>query len=116
MSRETEQFVWRSGQHTHILSPPCIRRISMRRHSLSLITAACAIVACGDPESSDHRGYTKAPLENPGVMIGGEDRTTMAEMNEPLLPSAEELEVEEEGAAPQGGQAGGQAKAAPLPP
>src|SRR5919108_6562388 len=28
--------------------------------------------ACGDPETNDHRGYTKAPLEHPSVVIRGE--------------------------------------------
>ncbi|NIP82970.1 MAG: c-type cytochrome, partial [Gemmatimonadetes bacterium] len=46
-------------------------------------------VACGDPETSDARGYTKAPLEDPGILVDGEEPTAMAELGTPDRPRAE---------------------------
>lgn len=59
-----------------------------------LIVAAAA--ACGDPETTDNRGYTKAPLENPGVLVGGERRGTMSDYGSPNRVVAEELRLPEE--------------------
>ena len=59
-----------------------------------------ALAACGDPDTNDRRGYTKAPLENPGVLIEGENATAMASMsrtNRPRPPLT--LETEEPAAA-----------------
>lgn len=44
------------------------------------------VLACGDPETNDRRGYTKAPLENPGVLVGGEDVSPMVALGQPDLP------------------------------
>ncbi len=35
------------------------------------------LVSCGDPATGDERGYTKAPLENPGLLVGGEPQSAM---------------------------------------
>lgn len=59
---------------------------------LVVVTAS----ACGDPESTDHRGYTKAPLEKPGLLISGERRGTMADYGSPNRVVAEELRLPEE--------------------
>lgn len=48
--------------------------------------AALGAAACGDPESTDHRGYTKAPLENPGFTVEGEPTTLMDELGDPTYP------------------------------
>lgn len=45
-----------------------------------------AFAACGDPDTEDRRGYTKAPLEDAGLLIAGEDATVMAAMNRPNRP------------------------------
>lgn len=45
-----------------------------------------ALAACADPGTNDRRGYTKAPLENPGLLVKGEDATVMAAMSRPNLP------------------------------
>jgi hypothetical protein len=45
-----------------------------------------ALTACGDPETEDRRGYTKAPLESAGLLIRGEEPTIMGEMNETIRP------------------------------
>ena len=41
----------------------------------ALVLAALSVVlasGCGDPETSDDRGYTKAPMENPAPIIDGD--------------------------------------------
>ncbi|CAN5774745.1 hypothetical protein BH23GEM10_BH23GEM10_11210 [soil metagenome] len=47
-----------------------------RRVALPLL--ALSFAACGDPDTTDARGYTKAPLENPHVLISGEEPGEMA--------------------------------------
>ena len=71
--------------------------------------AACALLlalaACADPGTSDTRGYTKAPLEDPGLLVGGEDATEMAAMsrtNRPRPPLS--MEVGEPAAAEEEGE------------
>lgn len=44
------------------------------------------VLACGDPDTNDRRGYTKAPLENPGIIVGGEDASPMVALGQPDLP------------------------------
>jgi len=57
----------------------------------------CAAAAgCGDPETTDRRGYTKAPLEKPFVLIGGQDRSAMDELGEPNRVEPREIELAEE--------------------
>lgn len=51
-----------------------------------VVALALGALACGDPDTNDRRGYTKAPLENPGLLVGGEDASEMAGMNRPNLP------------------------------
>lgn len=46
----------------------------------------CVMVGCADANTSDNRGYTKAPLEDPGVVIKAEGSSTMDEMGAPVLP------------------------------
>lgn len=79
----------------------------MRR--IWILTLALGVVACGDPETEDERGYTKAPLENPGLLVAGEAASPMAELGRPDLPrTEEELWVEEqETGGPAGGEAAG---------
>lgn len=45
-----------------------------------------ALTACGDPETTDTRGYTKAPLETPQVMIRGEEPGPLSGMGQPNRP------------------------------
>jgi mono/diheme cytochrome c family protein len=54
------------------------------------------LAACGDQETTDPRGYTKAPLENPTVMIEGERPGTVAQYGQPNRVVAEEIELPEE--------------------
>jgi hypothetical protein len=53
--------------------------------SAALLTVF-AFAACGDPNTSDARGYTKAPLERAGVIIKGEGSSAMDSLGSPILP------------------------------
>ena len=61
----------------------------MRNHAL-LRAAGClatiALLGCGDAETNDNRGYTKAPLEEPGVLIKSEGSSDMDALGSPVLP------------------------------
>lgn len=68
---------------------------------LAAATLFLALAACGDPETGDRRGYTKAPLEDPSLLVQGENATVMSAMSRPNLPrpphDIELPEAEEEG-------------------
>lgn len=64
--------------------------------AISLV--AVLTFGCGDPETEDNRGYTKAPLEKPKVLIGGEARTAMDSLGTPIRPVAMEIQLPEEAA------------------
>ncbi len=76
--------------------------------------ALAMAAACGDPETNDDRGYTKAPLEHPTVLIDGEEPTQMAALREPLTPAIREVPLPD--TTPAAGQApAGQAPAGQPP-
>ncbi len=56
----------------------------MKRTSIA-VALLVVVAACGDPVTSDDRGYTKAPLENPGLMVEGEASSPMNDLGEPGL-------------------------------
>lgn len=60
---------------------------------LVVVTAA----ACGDPATEDARGYTKAPLESPGLVIGGEPESALGvePTLEPGLTAVDPASIEE---------------------
>jgi hypothetical protein len=64
----------------------------MRAKAWFALAAALLAGGCGDPETSDDRGYTKAPLERPTVMIDGEEPSEMRDFGAPRLPETEPLE------------------------
>ena len=68
---------------------------------------ALALAACGDPDSTDGRGYTKAPLENPSVVIRGENPSDVSRYGTPNRVVAEAIELPEAAPAAAGGAAGG---------
>ena len=73
----------------------------MRRRLL----AACVILAaggCGDPATDDDRGYTKAPLENPGLFIESTEEHRLWEYGRPELPQAVEVTPPQDSPAPAG--------------
>lgn len=57
-----------------------------------LALAALGLIACGDPETTDNRGYTKAPLEEPGLPVRGEPESVMDELGDPTYPVVKVLE------------------------
>lgn len=66
----------------------------MRMAGAAMLVLATA--ACGDPGSTDDRGYTKAPLERPGLLISGERPGDMAAYGSPNRVVVEELPLPEE--------------------
>jgi mono/diheme cytochrome c family protein len=60
------------------------------------VLVVVAAGACGDPDTTDDRGYTKAPLENPSVLISGEHAGEMAQYGSPNRVIAEELQLPEQ--------------------
>jgi hypothetical protein len=74
----------------------------MTKMPRSVLLTACvlALAACGDPDTNDARGYTKAPLEEPGWTVTGEDPTEMAELGDPVrVPSMDTAAAEVQPAA-----------------
>jgi hypothetical protein len=63
----------------------------MRNGSLVVVVLVLGLSACGDEETTDTRGYTKAPLETPAVMVGREARTEMDRLGVPNRPRGEEI-------------------------
>jgi hypothetical protein len=61
------------------------------RHGLMAL-AVLALAACGDPNFESARGYVKAPLERPGLVVQGEEVSEMSELGEPTLPRAPQPE------------------------
>jgi hypothetical protein len=53
------------------------------------LAGLAALAACGDSESSDKRGYTKAPLEHAGLIIKPEKPSVMNALGKPLMPTTE---------------------------
>ncbi len=47
------------------------------------------LAACGDSESTDKRGYTKSPLESPGIIIRPEKPSVMNSLGTPIMPTLE---------------------------
>jgi mono/diheme cytochrome c family protein len=66
----------------------------------TILVAALLAVGCGDPDTSDDRGYTKAPLERPTVLVKGEPASEMDQLGTPLLPAAPVIEAEPDTAKP----------------
>lgn len=52
----------------------------------ALWIAVVGLAACGDAETNDRRGYTKAPLEKPSVVVTPEPGATFEGMDRPALP------------------------------
>lgn len=62
----------------------------------SLLILAVVTAACGDPKTTDHRGYTKAPLEQPDVFVKGEPHTPISNLGHPNYPDAPLIEPEKD--------------------
>ena len=75
--------------------------MSRRLRTLPLL-ALLIVAGCGDPETDDDRGYTKAPLENPGLIIESADEHALREFGRANLPVAREIEPPAATTAPAG--------------
>ena len=51
-----------------------------------LLTLTVLALGCGDPATEDDRGYTKAPLEEPGLLVTGEPGPTVPGVTVELEP------------------------------
>lgn len=60
---------------------------------VGLLLLCVGAAGCGDPATNDRRGYTKAPLEKPFLIIGGQERTAMDELGEPDRLEPVELDM-----------------------
>lgn len=60
--------------------------MKQRRSWIVVAVAAGLLVACGDMDTPDDRGYTKAPLEKPGLRIVPEEPTEMDRLGDPIRP------------------------------
>jgi mono/diheme cytochrome c family protein len=61
-----------------------------------LLVMGTAAAACGDPATTDSRGYTKAPLEKPGLLIGGERPGSISDYGSPNRVVVEVLQLPEQ--------------------
>jgi mono/diheme cytochrome c family protein len=59
---------------------------------ISMFVAGSA-AACGDPDTADRRGYTKAPLERPGLLVRGEGASAMRDLGSPNYTRADEIDL-----------------------
>ncbi|HEX6588234.1 MAG TPA: hypothetical protein VF039_04380 [Longimicrobiales bacterium] len=67
----------------------------MKKTLRPAVLAVLALAACGDSETNDPRGYTKAPTEDPGWTVDAEQPTDMAELGDPIrVPSMDTLAEE----------------------
>lgn len=64
----------------------------MRREIGAVAVAALLAIGCGDEETTDRRGYTKAPLEVPALLIDAEEVTEMDRLGTPNRPRGEWIE------------------------
>ncbi len=53
------------------------------------------LFGCGDPATSDRRGYTKAPLERPGLIIRTAEEHPLEEFARRVLPMPSDQSVQQ---------------------
>ena len=58
------------------------------------VVALGGLAACGDANTNDNRGYTKAPLEQPNVLIRAEGSSAMDSLGTPIVPKDTLITVE----------------------
>lgn len=79
----------------------------------TVMVAVLVLAACGDPDTRDERGYTKAPLERPTVLVQGEPASEMDALGNPAMPDAPLIEAEPD-TAQKAATPGGQPAPAPA--
>lgn len=78
-------------------------------HKYMIVALVLIAAGCGDSNTNDHRGYTKAPLEEPKVLVKAEHASDMVRYGEPNLPEAPLIEAEKESKEAPAGPTGGTA-------
>lgn len=76
--------------------PPASSWRKQKVRKTMLFVALVALAACGDPDTDDQRGYTKAPLESPTVLVKGEPNSPMDRLGDPAYPDAPMIEAEKD--------------------
>jgi mono/diheme cytochrome c family protein len=66
------------------------------RYSAALATFALLLAACGDPNLKEQRGYSKAPLERPGLIVQAEQPGEMSRYGAPNRVVAQRIELPEQ--------------------
>jgi mono/diheme cytochrome c family protein len=74
------------------------RDLLANRRGVAALAFSAALIAalgaCGD-QAGDGRGYTKEPLERPGFIVRGEQRSAMAALGRPNYPRADVIDLPE---------------------
>jgi hypothetical protein len=60
--------------------------MAMRKAASVAFFFIITMLGCGDGETTDNRGYTKAPLEQAGVLIKAEGKSAMDSLGTPIVP------------------------------
>lgn len=60
-----------------------MKESSFGRRLAAPLMVCAVLAACGDASTPDTRGYTKAPLEDPGVFVRSEETTEMDRLGDP---------------------------------
>lgn len=85
--------------HLHYSPDSDFRRSEMMSCTTWRLTGAlllaAALTACGDAPTSDHRGYTKAPLETIGLFIQPEVRTGVSRFARLNLPDGQPIVLQD---------------------
>jgi mono/diheme cytochrome c family protein len=66
----------------------------------AMIGMTLLVVACGDPNLHEFRGYRKAPLDRPGALARNEQPGEMAQYGGPRQIQTARIELPEQAAAP----------------
>jgi hypothetical protein len=56
------------------------------RGRIRLALLSITLIGCGDPGTTDRRGYTKNILEQPGLVVKGQEKTAIDALGDPVLP------------------------------
>jgi mono/diheme cytochrome c family protein len=73
-----------------------MRRYDSMLRGGTVALAVCVLAACGDPNMKESRGYTKAPLERPGLLVRAEQPGEMAQFGGPRRLNTARIELPEQ--------------------
>jgi mono/diheme cytochrome c family protein len=70
------------------------------RYGAGVVMVALLLAACSDPNLQERRGYSKQPLERPGLIVQAEQPGEMARYGAPNRVVAERIQLAEQQPAP----------------